>query len=109
MFENTLRIGETQHGLDFFYGRPQVITIVDIEIITLKYLIQDSRKLLEFLQHVSPVKYKTAQKLIGHDVNNATYNYKQETFSIARFKDAIIMDLHVENMKDLSRGTANSL
>jgi len=60
MFENTLRIGETQHGLDFFYGRPQ-----------------DSRKLLEFLQHVSPVKYKTAQKLIGHDVNNATYNYKQ--------------------------------
>ena len=24
MFENTLRIGETQHGLDFFYGRPQV-------------------------------------------------------------------------------------
>ena len=60
MFENTLRIGETQHGLDFFYGRPQ-----------------DSRKLLEFLQHISPVKYKTSQKLIGHDVNNATYNYKQ--------------------------------
>ena len=52
--------GETQHGLDFFYGRPQ-----------------DSRKLLEFLQHISPVKYKTTQKLIGHDVNNATYNYKQ--------------------------------
>jgi len=59
MFENTLRIGETQHGLDFFYGRPQ-----------------DSRRLLEFLQHVSPVKYKTSQKLIGHDTNNATYNYK---------------------------------
>lgn len=60
MFENTLRIGETQHGLDFFYGRPQ-----------------DSRRLVEFLQHISPVKYKTAQKLVGHDVNNSTYNYKQ--------------------------------
>ena len=37
---------------------------------------QDSRRLLEFLQHVSPVKYKTSQKLIGHDINNSTYNYK---------------------------------
>jgi len=59
MFENTLRIGPTQHGLDFFYGRPQ-----------------DSRKLVEFLQHVVPIKYKTAQKLVGHDTHNATYNYK---------------------------------
>ena len=44
--------------------------------------LKDSRKLVEFLQHISPVKYKTAQKLIGHDVNNATYNYKQESLLI---------------------------
>jgi hypothetical protein len=30
MFENTLRIGETQHGLDFFYGRPQVISMTHL-------------------------------------------------------------------------------
>ena len=28
------------------------------------------------MQQVPPVKYKTSQKLIGHDVNNASYNYK---------------------------------
>jgi len=60
MFQNTLRIGETQHGLDFFYGRPQ-----------------DSRRFVEFLQQISPCKYKTSQKLVSHDINNSTYNYKQ--------------------------------
>ena len=77
MFENTLRIGETQHGLDFFYGR--FVIFIDRLSDTYSHIVrpQDSRKLLEFLQHISPIRYKTSQKLIGHDVNNATYNYKQ--------------------------------
>ena len=38
---------------------------------------QDSRRFVEFLQQISPCKYKTSQKLVSHDINNSTYNYKQ--------------------------------
>lgn len=46
-------------GIDFFFAKQQ-----------------DSRKLIEFVQTVLPVKYSYAQQLISQDIKNNTYDYK---------------------------------
>ena len=39
------------------------------------------KTLVEFLQSMIPIKYQHSKKLISHDVNSNTYNYKY-TFSV---------------------------
>jgi len=51
-------------GLDFFFGTES-----------------NAKKLTEFLQSVIPMKYQHSKKLISHDINSNTYNYKY-TFSV---------------------------
>ena len=46
-------------GLDFFFGFEPY-----------------ARKLVDFLQSVVPCRYNTSKKLISHDQNSNTYNYK---------------------------------
>lgn len=46
-------------GLDFFFGFEPY-----------------ARKLVDFLQSVVPIRYNTSKKLISHDANSNTYNYK---------------------------------
>lgn len=46
-------------GLDFFFGFEPY-----------------ARKLVDFLQTVVPIRYTTSKKLISHDSNSNTYNYK---------------------------------
>ena len=54
-----------QHdGLDFYFATESL-----------------ARKLVEFLNSVIPIKYTQAKKLISHDINSNTYNYKY-TFSV---------------------------
>merc|ERR1712168_204243 len=60
--KNCVRITGAGDGLDFFFAEKQ-----------------SSRKFLEFLQAVLPIKYSTSQKLISHDVHTSTYNYKYTT------------------------------
>ncbi|CAB4068327.1 NMD3 [Lepeophtheirus salmonis] len=51
-------------GLDFFFSNES-----------------HARKLVEFLGTVVPIRYQQAKKLISHDTNSNTYNYKY-TFSV---------------------------
>jgi len=51
-------------GLDFFYSNES-----------------NAKKLTEFLQGVIPMRYQHSKKLISHDINSNTYNYKY-TFSV---------------------------
>nr|ACO11168.1 60S ribosomal export protein NMD3 [Caligus rogercresseyi] len=51
-------------GLDFFFSSES-----------------NARKLVEFLGTVIPIRYHHAKKLISHDTNSNTYNYKY-TFSV---------------------------
>ena len=51
-------------GLDFFFSTES-----------------KGKALVEFLQSMIPVKYQHSKKLISHDVNSNTYNYKY-TFSV---------------------------
>jgi len=51
-------------GLDFFYGTES-----------------KGRGLVEFLQAMIPCRYGSSKKLISHDVNSNTYNYKY-TFNV---------------------------
>ena len=46
-------------GLDFFFGFEPY-----------------ARKMVDFLQSVVPCRYNTSKKLISHDQNSNTYNYK---------------------------------
>ena len=46
-------------GLDFFFGFEPY-----------------ARKMVDFLQSVVPCRYSTSKKLISHDANSNTYNYK---------------------------------
>jgi len=61
---NTINIKETPDGLDFFYANKS-----------------HAMKMIDFLQAVTPIRYKTSERLISSDANNNTYNYKF-TFSI---------------------------
>jgi len=46
-------------GLDFYFGFEPY-----------------ARKMVEFLQGVVPIRFNTSKKLISHDINSNTYNYK---------------------------------
>eukprot|EP01114_Cavostelium_apophysatum_P019934 TRINITY_DN6555_c0_g1_i1.p1 TRINITY_DN6555_c0_g1~~TRINITY_DN6555_c0_g1_i1.p1 ORF type:complete len:509 (+),score=147.53 TRINITY_DN6555_c0_g1_i1:148-1674(+) len=61
---NTLTIKEKPDGLDFFYGHKS-----------------HAAKMLDFLQAVIPIRFKTSEKLISQDDKSNTANYKH-TFSI---------------------------
>jgi len=61
---STLNIKEQPDGLDFFFGHRS-----------------HAMKLLDFLQAVSPVKFKTSEQLVSHDEHSNVYNYKY-TFSV---------------------------
>lgn len=69
--QNTINIKEKPDGLDFYYTNRS-----------------HAMKLIDFLQAVTPIKYafsfffsymgryKTSEKLISHDEQSNTYNYK---------------------------------
>jgi len=61
---STLNIKEQPDGLDFFFSHRS-----------------HALKLLDFLQAVAPVKFKTSEQLISHDEHSNTFNYKY-TFSV---------------------------
>ena len=61
---NTLKIKQCKDGLDFFFGSRS-----------------DAKKLVDFLQSVVPIRSKTSEQLISHDIHNSTSNYKF-TFSV---------------------------
>ena len=46
-------------GLDFYFGFEPY-----------------ARKMVDFLQGVVPIRFNTSKKLISHDINSNTYNYK---------------------------------
>jgi len=62
MHKKCIRVTGAGDGLDFFFPDKQT-----------------SRKFLEFLMAVMPIKYSTSQKLISHDVHTSSYNYKYTT------------------------------
>lgn len=57
--ENTLGIKNAPCGLDFFFSAEN-----------------HARKMVDFLQTVLPVKFTQSKKLISHDVQSNSYNYK---------------------------------
>jgi nonsense-mediated mRNA decay protein 3 len=59
----TLNIKEQPDGLDFFFGHRS-----------------HALKLLDFLQAIAPVRFRTSEQLVSHDEHSNTYNYKY-TFS----------------------------
>lgn len=59
-----LNIKQVHEGLDFYYANRQ-----------------DGKKMVDFLMNVIPCRYKTSERLISHDIQNNSYNYKH-TFSV---------------------------
>ena len=57
-------IKPNHEGLDFYFSTES-----------------NAKKLVEFFQSMIPIKYLHSKKLISHDVNSNTYNYKY-TFSV---------------------------
>ena len=57
-------IKPNHEGLDFYFATES-----------------NAKKLVEFFQSMIPIKYVHSKKLISHDVNSNTYNYKY-TFSV---------------------------
>lgn len=62
--KNCVGIKPHHEGLDFYFGSES-----------------NGKKLTEFFQSVIPMRYTHSKKLISHDVNSNTYNYKY-TFSV---------------------------
>lgn len=71
-------------GLDFFFSTES-----------------KGKALVEFLQSMIPVKYQHSKKLISHDVNSNTYNYKY-TFSVE------VVPVCKDNVVALPRQSAHS-
>lgn len=83
--KNCSGIKASPDGLDFFFAAES-----------------GSRKLVEFLQAMIPIQSKTAKKLISHDSNSNTYNYKYTT--------AIeVVPICKDNIVCLPKGLAHSL
>ena len=57
--QHTSNISDVPDGLDFYFGNRN-----------------HARKMLSFFQECVPVRYKTGEKLISHDIKNGTSNYK---------------------------------
>ena len=72
-------------GLDFFFAAES-----------------GARKLVEFLQAMVPIQSKTAKKLISHDSNSNTYNYKYTT-------SVEVVPICKDNIVCLPKGLAHSL
>lgn len=85
LHQNTLRIKEIHEGLDFYFGSKQ-----------------HGQKMVDFLQCTVPVRSKTSQRLISHDIHTNTYNYKS-TFSVE------IVPVCKDNVVCLSPRLAQSL
>eukprot|EP00050_Salpingoeca_kvevrii_P020433 m.98544 g.98544 ORF g.98544 m.98544 type:complete len:457 (+) comp8864_c0_seq1:49-1419(+) len=60
----TIKIQAMNDGIDFFFASKS-----------------DAKRMLEFLQAVVPVRYKTSERLISHDIHTNSFNYKF-TFSV---------------------------
>lgn len=60
----TLNIKDQPDGLDFFFGHRS-----------------HALKLLDFLQAICPVRFKTSDQLVSHDEHSNTFNYKY-SFSV---------------------------
>lgn len=72
-------------GLDFFFSTES-----------------KGKTLIEFLQSMIPIKYQHSKKLISHDVNSNTYNYKY-TFSVE------VVPVCKDNVVALPRQLAHNL
>jgi len=62
--QKCLNIKQVHDGLDFYFANRQ-----------------EGKHLVDFLQNVVCCRYKTAERLISHDIQNSSYNYKH-TFSV---------------------------
>ncbi|KAI9490451.1 NMD3 family-domain-containing protein [Zychaea mexicana] len=83
--KDTTNIRETKDGIDFYYGhRGHAI------------------KMLEFLNAVVPIKYKTSEQLISTDIHTSVSNYKF-TYSVE------IVPVCKDDLVCLPRKVANSL
>eukprot|EP00955_Chlamydomonas_euryale_P096452 365012-Chlamydomonas_euryale.AAC.1 len=61
---NCVKITDIHEGVDFFFANRA-----------------HACKLVDFLQSVVPVRFRTDKQLVSHDTHNNTYNYKY-TFSV---------------------------
>lgn len=78
-------IKPNHEGLDFYFATES-----------------NAKKLVEFFQSMIPIKYVHSKKLISHDVNSNTYNYKY-TFSVD------VVPVCKDNVVCLPRSLAHSL
>lgn len=82
---NALNIKDQTDGLDFFFQTKS-----------------NALKFLDFLQQVTPVRFKCSEHLVSHDEHSNTYNYKY-TFSVE------IVPICREDLVCLPAKVANSL
>jgi len=57
--DKCIKVSEKDDGLDFYFKNKSA-----------------ANSLMNFIQSKIPVKFKTAKKLISHDVHESKYNYK---------------------------------
>lgn len=62
--QNCINIKQVHEGLDFYFANRQ-----------------EGKRMVDFLQSVVCCRYKTSERLISHDIQNSSYNYKH-TFSV---------------------------